>query len=206
MTFKAPIATAVAIAVGLTVLSGYFFLPDGLRALQSLLLNWGITLAGVAALVGVIHLLGVHWRRLGARQDRDFTSIIFLVAFTVTVAAGIWYTPADPIFQQLVLAIQVPIEISLLALLAVTLPAAILRMLRHRIGLMPIIFLFSVLFFLVLRGGLLTGAQMQGYHEIFHIVDLIPLTGGRGILLGVALGSMVTGLRVLFGVDRPYSG
>ena len=47
---------------------------------------------------------------------------------------------------------------------------------------------------------------MQGYQDLFHIVDLIPLAGGRGILLGVALGSLVTGLRILFGVDRPYSG
>jgi len=32
------------------------------------------------------------------------------------------------------------------------------------------------------------------------------LGGARGILIGVALGSLLTGLRVLFGFDRPYGG
>jgi len=30
--------------------------------------------------------------------------------------------------------------------------------------------------------------------------------GARGILLGVALGTLTTGLRILFGADRPYGG
>ena len=31
------------------------------------------------------------------------------------------------------------------------------------------------------------------------------LAGTRGIILGVALGTVVTGLRLLMGIDRPYS-
>ena len=30
--------------------------------------------------------------------------------------------------------------------------------------------------------------------------------GARGLLIGIALGTLLTGLRVLFGVDRPYGG
>ena len=30
--------------------------------------------------------------------------------------------------------------------------------------------------------------------------------GARGILIGVALGTLTTGLRILFGADRPYGG
>jgi hypothetical protein len=30
--------------------------------------------------------------------------------------------------------------------------------------------------------------------------------GARGILIGVALGTIATGLRILMGVDRPYGG
>jgi hypothetical protein len=34
-----------------------------------------------------------------------------------------------------------------------------------------------------------------------------PAVGGaRGLLLGVALGALTTGLRVLFAFDRPYGG
>ena len=30
--------------------------------------------------------------------------------------------------------------------------------------------------------------------------------GARGLLIGIALGTLLTGLRVLFGMDRPYGG
>jgi len=36
------------------------------------------------------------------------------------------------------------------------------------------------------------------------LVQVVASGGARGILLGVALGSIVTGLRVLLAVDRPY--
>jgi hypothetical protein len=35
---------------------------------------------------------------------------------------------------------------------------------------------------------------------------VLAMGGARGILLGVALGTLTTGLRVLFGVERPYGG
>jgi hypothetical protein len=38
------------------------------------------------------------------------------------------------------------------------------------------------------------------------VTQIWALGGARGILIGVALGTITTGLRVLFGVDRPYGG
>jgi hypothetical protein len=38
------------------------------------------------------------------------------------------------------------------------------------------------------------------------IVQIPAVAGARGILLGVALGTVATGLRLLMGVDRPYGG
>jgi hypothetical protein len=38
------------------------------------------------------------------------------------------------------------------------------------------------------------------------VTQVLALGGARGILIGVALGALTTGLRVLFGVDRPYGG
>jgi len=38
------------------------------------------------------------------------------------------------------------------------------------------------------------------------ISQVWALGGARGILIGVGLGALLTGLRVLFGIDRPYGG
>jgi DNA-binding beta-propeller fold protein YncE len=38
------------------------------------------------------------------------------------------------------------------------------------------------------------------------IAQVLAGAGARGILLGMALGILTTGLRILFGADRPYGG
>ena len=63
---KAPIATAIAIATGLIVLVGYFIPLPVLQNIRAILLSWGVTLAGVAALIGIINLVITHWRRVTA--------------------------------------------------------------------------------------------------------------------------------------------
>ena len=45
-----------------------------------------------------------------------------------------------------------------------------------------------------------------GSHIRPFIVSVFSTSGARGILLGVALGTLLTGLRVLIGADRPYGG
>jgi hypothetical protein len=40
---------------------------------------------------------------------------------------------------------------------------------------------------------------------VLRAITLVPATAGaRGLLLGVALGAIATGLRVFLGFDRPY--
>jgi len=38
------------------------------------------------------------------------------------------------------------------------------------------------------------------------IAQVMAASGARGLLLGVALGTLTTGLRILFGADRPFGG
>jgi hypothetical protein len=37
------------------------------------------------------------------------------------------------------------------------------------------------------------------------VMNVPVLAGARGILLGIALGTIVTGARILVGIERPYS-
>jgi hypothetical protein len=45
--------------------------------------------------------------------------------------------------------------------------------------------------------------QIPGLNEFR---SWIAQSGARGVLLGVALGTIATGLRILTGTDRPYEG
>ena len=204
---RAPLSTAFAIAVGIIVLLGYFITVPVIQDLRIILLGWAVSLAAIAALVGVVNLLLVHFRRLSAPQGKDYYSLFFIIAFIATLGIGLILGPADLGYQTAVNAIIIPIETSLMALLAVSLAYACLRLLQRRKGVMPIVFLVSTLVFLVLSGGFLAiGDQVPVFKEIQSIISWLPAAGARGILLGIALGSLTTGIRILMGADRPYSG
>jgi hypothetical protein len=204
---RAPIATAVAIAIAVLVLIGYFVSVPLITDVQALLLGWAVIVAGFAALVGIVNLIIVHWRRATAPQNRDMYSVLVIAAFLLTFAVGVWYGPADPAFQQVINAFQVPAEASLMAVLAVTLTVAGLRLLQRRKGVLAVVFMLSALVYLVLASGLfVSGDWGSPVKELLHLINRLPLAGARGILLGIALGSLTAGLRVILGADRPYSG
>ena len=204
---RAPIATAVAIAIAVLVLIGYFVSIPLITDVQGLLLGWAVIVAGFAALVGIVNLIIVHWRRATTPQNRDMYSVLVIAAFLLTFAVGVWYGPADPAFQQVINAFQVPAEASLMAVLAVTLTVAGLRLLQRRKGVLAVVFMLSALVYLVLASGLfVSGDWGSPVKELLHLINRLPLAGARGILLGIALGSLTAGLRVILGADRPYSG
>jgi len=212
---RAPLAAGVAIGFGLLVLAGYIVPPgfpghDLLNDVRSILVGWAAILAGVAALVGILNLFQTHLGRLTAKKNPDYYSLIVVVGFLATVGYGVYErytTPSDPQFGQAVLAVQVPVETALMGMLAVTLTFASVRLFQRRKGLLAGVFIISALFFLLLGSGLL--APLREVAVLSSLLDLaarLPVAGGRGSLIGIALGSLTAGLRVLLGADRPYSG
>jgi hypothetical protein len=203
---RAPFSTALAIGVGIVILLGYFLPLPFLQDIRNVLIGWAVTLAGVAGLVGIINLAGAHWRKLTAPRNRDYYSFILLLALIISFGAGLVLTPSDPEYQKTVTFIQMPVAASLMAVLAIVITLSGLRILQRRKGIMGIVFVGSTLVFMAVGSGLLTTTQSNTVGFILTALNWLPLAGGRGILLGIALGSLATGLRILMGADRPYSG
>ncbi|HEX9017782.1 MAG TPA: hypothetical protein VF806_01260 [Anaerolineaceae bacterium] len=214
---RSPIAAAIAIGIGLVVLLGYFIPAGvgiealgGLLTLRTVLVDWTVTLAAFATLVAIAALVGAHWRKLRARRNPDRYSFFTLAGFVAVVLFGIIsYALSGNVsgFQQVVNGLQVPVETSLMAAVAVILTLASLRLFQRRKGLLSVIFAVSVLVFLLLNSGLLASLDnVPGVPLILVGLQTLPVAGGRGILLGIALGSIMAGLRILLGAERPYSG
>jgi len=101
--------------------------------------------------------------------------------------------------------IQIPVEASLLGVLAVILLIASLRLIRTQ-GWTPlsISFMVSAVIALVIESGVLPMAPQSLVGQVIGFLRRLPIAGTRGILMGMALGGLLVGLRVLLGVDRPY--
>jgi len=128
-----------------------------------------------------------------------------LAAFLFALIAGFILTPQNSFYRHLILNVQIPVEASLLAILAVMLLYAGLRLIQTR-GWTPMsgAFLVSAILSLIIDLGFIQTRSGTLGAELIALLDRLPTAGARGILLGMALGGMVVGLRVLLTVDRPY--
>ena len=98
-------------------------------------------------------------------------------------------------------------EVSLLAVLAIILVYAGARLLARRPHWSTILFLVTVLLVLLGSVPLLFIGEVAPLSAVRSWLTQVPaVAGARGLLLGVALGTVATGLRILIGVDRPYGG
>lgn len=209
MKFKAPVSVTISIAFGLIVLLGYFIEIPRLVVLRNVFLQWALMLAAVALMVGVANLLAVHWRKTSQNKKSSYYSIILIVSLVITVIVSGYYGPTGDETLWIFNNIQVPLESSLMALLAIVLAYASTRLLRRKNNMFTLIFVGSALIILI-GSTPLFGVEVPGIHGtngIAALISQIPaVAGARGLLLGVALGTIATGLRVLIGVDRPYGG
>jgi hypothetical protein len=206
-SIQAPVAMVVAIAAGLLMLMTYIFPLDGLRAF---ILNLVMIGAAAALVIGVVNLLSVHVKKI-RKQESTVGSLALVLAlvftFLVTLLEG--YTTIYPDWlpgsEWLLANVQLPVESALMGVLAITLMYAAARLVTHRPNIFSVLFVLTLLITLVAstQFGLESGLGQWVRKFVSHG---LASGGARGILIGVALGTIATGLRILMGFDRPYGG
>ena len=196
---------AFAIAAGVIVLLGYFFQVEQLELLRLRLIDWAIIIAAMAVLVGIDNLAAVQLEKIRSKQKGSIYGVVMLLSLGITFAFGLLLGPNNPFVNLAVNAVIVPVEASLMAILAVTLIYASIRLFRRRVDVMTILFLLSAVLFLLAIMPTPFGA-LPGNWIITQFGGMLSRGGARGLLLGISLGTLLTGLRVLFGIDRPYGG
>ncbi len=207
----------IAIAMGALVLLGYFF--PAFAPIQARLLDWAVTLAAAAAIVGVFNLLRVHSDKITRREKGSGYSVLLVLSLLIVFGIGIVSKlpqalgVMQPLAAELDAAlgivlngIIVPAEAALMGLLVVSLLYAAIRLLRRRADVS--VFAFLITAFIVLLGTATLPSGNIPALDVFSrwVAQVWALGGARGILIGAALGALATGLRVLFGIDRPYGG
>jgi hypothetical protein len=198
---------------GLVVLFGYLF-PGRLlihyrgRVMEwrDVLVEWAVIVAGFALLLGLFNVLRVHGERIGRRQQGWPYSLVLLLAMMIAWVPPV-LSPDNPMQKMLNRTVFdyviSPLGASLAALVVFALSLAAFRLLRARRS------LGAVFFLLVVALALLGSVPFTGLEWLADIRDWIVnvpgMAGMRGLLLGVALGTVITALRVFLTSERPHS-
>jgi hypothetical protein len=184
---------------GLIVLLSYIFPAAGLVQLRVWLVNIAVIVAGMALLLGFVRLLNFHLRRVQQRKSGYslVALIMALVVFAVLVADRFLNLGATAFVFNAIIA---PIQSSLGALLAIFLGAAAVRMAQRRRTWGTLWFLLSAIVVLLTQIPVSPDSVLLPIRQFF---DALAMGGLRGLLLGVALGTLAVAFRVLLAIDRP---
>jgi hypothetical protein len=212
---------ALAIAVGLFVLVALLVPVPLLSTIGTYFIDCAVIIAAFALFLGLLNIVRVHLRRIRERTKAWPYSMLLLIALFAVLAIGlVTFTPSSqadqsqstgilqpsgpshPAMQWIFANVMAPIQATLGALLVFMTLAAAHRLFRLRNAASAVLLVVALL---VLAGQASFGLLPVLPQLRDWILDVPALAGMRGILLGVALGTVLTGIRLLLGVERPYS-
>jgi len=210
------ILIVITLSTGVIVLLSFAVQSEPLRVLRSVFVEWTVIVVAFALLLGILNVLRVHGQRIQKRQGVVF-SLILIMAFLAVFVPGIMSPDSVPprfsglagptgsiasfAFQY----VQRPLQATFFSLMAFFVLTAAWRAFRIRSAAAFIMLVAAVV---VLLGSikLSIGIDWSPFTDARNWVMNVPaMAGARGILLGIVLGTLVAGLRLLLGIDRPYS-
>jgi len=198
------VPTVVGSVTGLLALAGYLFPNTAFAASRDRLVDWAVIVAAFALILGIFNVFHVHAKRIARAGDGRWYSLALIITATLAWIPPLIVGPSHSVTRAALDYVIRPLGGSLAAVLVFTLTLSAARMLRHRRSLTSILFLVVVALTLVGTTPLLGVEWLADIRS--WLVQVPGLAGFRGLVLGVALGTIITGLRVLMGVDHPQAG
>lgn len=192
-----------AVVAGLVTLADFFVADPLIDAVGAALTEGVLILAAMALIMGVLNLLKVHGQRAAGENKGRVMSGVLIAALLLTLFIGVGW-PQSPALAFIFDNVYLPIQSTLAALLAFFVISALYRAFRLR-NLHGFILMISCLI-LFLTQLPFSGAISPLLPMLNEWILTVPVTAGvRGIILGTALGTIMTSLRILLAVDHPYS-
>ena len=195
----------------LAILTGLFVLLSGfsdnaiLLRLRGQFIHWAMLLFALLLFFAILDFIVSRVRNIGNSNDSIINNLVCFASFIAVLVLGLFEGFEGPRFWELTFNIQSAVEASLAGLICLSLICALFRLPRWKKSRLTSSFVISLFVFLILYSGILSFShQTVVIRQIIEWVKCIPLGGIYGLLLGIALGGRVSGIRYIFLGEHPY--
>ena len=204
MTRTVPLV--IAFLAGITMII-QFFIPHQFSVDFLAWMNrWALIILGFAVLIGLISLIKINWSKVMRRSSNWGFSIVTLVGIFVTLFIGFgWGKEEGSPIQFEYNYVMMPMQATMFSLLAFYIVSASFRTFR---ALTPEATLLLAGAIIVMLGMVPIGKYIWGDIPGFAqwILDVPNMASKRGIMIGVALGSISMSLKIILGIERNWLG
>ena len=184
---------------------GELFFKGQIGSYLPYVLDLAILLMTVSALVALAYLVTQQVKKIRQDPAKSVPNMVMVLAFVVTLAAGLIFGVQNPAYNRWVAAIQRPLQSSLLALSALVMASAALKLFQRKgINAFTVSFGLSAVFFLLLGMNISYLVINPQLDAALLTLSQLPLVGARGLLIGISLGALLLALRIVFGIERPF--
>ncbi len=216
---KREIPLVLTAIVGLVFFVQFFVPHYPMDFLANMLSDWFSIIAAAAIWLGALNLLKVSAEKIYKKEKDSFYAAITILSFLLITVIGLFFSNGRGFqepgtrFDWLYLNIYTPLMATMFAMLAFFVASASYRAFRARNAQATVLLLAA---FIVMLGRTPFGDWLSrflslpsgwGIANLSNIImNYFNVAGQRAIMIGIALGTVSTSLRIILGIERTYLG
>lgn len=216
---KKHIPLAICFIVGILTLGSYYVPTKSSENYVEVMNKWQNIVAGFGFLLGLFSLFFAHYRKIARRADGWGYSIFIYIGFLIMVVPALASSGVQMIGPKLTSLgwsfrfIFNALSGTMFSVLAFYIVSTAYRAFRIKSPQAAVLFAAALVMMLakvplgqMIWEGVL-GWTHLGISEIGQwLMDVPVVAGKRGIMMGLAIGGIVTALKIIFCIERQYMG
>ena len=206
---KKEVPLGIAFLVGVLILFEYFLkgLWPAASTWAQTAQNWGTVVSAFAMGLAAANLIVVHGRRIQQKHPDAWMSVLLFVGMVLMIVTGFSAkgTAAEAVYSFLFDGLYLPLGTAMFSLMIFFIASAARRAFRAR-NIDAAFLLVSGI--IVMIGNAPLGRPISPWFPkaTTWLMNFPNVAGNRAIMMGAALGMVLTGFRVITGLDRSYFG